>query len=72
MYKNKFYCLVSFSAVLFWFLLVSGCGKKDSDNMVALDGGIKGGGTYIINETENIRSLDPVGINDVVSHHVAH
>jgi peptide/nickel transport system substrate-binding protein len=72
MYKNKFYYLVSFSAVLFWFLLVSGCGKKDSDNMVALEGGIKGGGTYIINETENIRSLDPVGINDVVSHHVAH
>jgi len=72
MFKNKPFYLISFSLLLFWFLLVSGCGIKNSDNMVNLNGGIKGGGTYIINETENIRSLDPVGINDVVSHHVAH
>jgi oligopeptide transport system substrate-binding protein len=52
--------------------LISGCGKKDSENFVTLNGEIKGGGAYVINETENIRSLDPVGINDVVSHHVAH
>lgn len=49
------------------------CGKKSGvDNLVDLKGGIKGGGIFIANETENIRSLDPVGINDVVSHHVAH
>lgn len=56
-------------------LLISfyGCGKKTGDsNMVELKGGIKGGGTMTTNETENIRSLDPTGINDVVSHHVAH
>ncbi|RPI13651.1 MAG: ABC transporter substrate-binding protein [Ignavibacteriae bacterium] len=53
-------------------LYASGCGKKNNDNFVELKGGIKGGGTYTINELENIRSLDPVGINDVVSHHVAH
>ncbi|HAX48599.1 MAG TPA: hypothetical protein DCX92_06400, partial [Bacteroidetes bacterium] len=53
--------------------IVAGCGKKqDGGNMVALNGGIKGGGIFIANELENIRSLDPVGINDVVSHHVSH
>ncbi|MBL8015703.1 MAG: ABC transporter substrate-binding protein, partial [Ignavibacteria bacterium] len=52
---------------------LAGCGKKSGgDNMVELKGGIKGGGVFVSNETENIRSLDPVGINDVVSHHVAH
>ena len=40
--------------------------------MTELKGGIKGGGTYISNETENIRSMDPVGINDVISAHVSH
>jgi oligopeptide transport system substrate-binding protein len=52
---------------------ISGCGKKSGDTtLVELKGGIKGGGTMTTNETENIRSLDPTGINDVVSHHVAH
>ncbi len=63
------------SSVLFilFALLLSGCGKKSGgDNMVELKGGIKGGGVFVANETENIRSLDPVGINDVVSHHVSH
>ena len=63
----RFSLIISFA-----FILFAGCGKKNSDNFISLRGGIKGGGTYIINETENIRSLDPVGINDVVSHHVAH
>lgn len=49
-----------------------GCGKKTNDNFTKLNGGIKGGGTYILNETENLRSLDPVRINDVVSDHIAH
>lgn len=50
----------------------SGCSKKGSDSFTKVNGGIKIGGTYILNETENIRSLDPVGINDVVSGHVSH
>jgi oligopeptide transport system substrate-binding protein len=62
--------------LLFLFLsllfAITGCTRKDSYDMRTLPGGIKGGGLYIINENENIRSLDPVGINDVVSHHVAH
>jgi len=54
-------------------LFIAGCGKKqDGGNMTALNGGIKGGGIFIANELENIRSLDPVGVNDVVSHHVSH
>ena len=71
MIRNKlFYTVLFITLTLVCFM--PGCGKKNSDNMVALKGGIKGGGTFVINETENIRSLDPVGINDVVSHHVAH
>lgn len=65
-----------FPALIIMFALIAflaGCGKKSGgDNMVELKGGIKGGGVFVSNETENIRSLDPVGINDVVSHHVAH
>ena len=53
-------------------ILISGCTKKGNDTVRALNGNIKGGGTFRINELENIRSLDPVGINDDVSHHVAH
>lgn len=53
-------------------LLFFSCGKKEESKTVQLSGGVKGGGIYRINELENIRSLDPVGINDVVSHHVSH
>ena len=63
---------ISILAIL-CFITLSGCNnKKETTSSVALNGGIKGGGVYRINELENIRSLDPVGINDVVSHHVAH
>ena len=66
----KISALIIIAAALAVF---AGCGKKSGgDNMVELKGGIKGGGVFVSNETENIRSLDPVGINDVVSHHVAH
>lgn len=63
--------------ILFFLLLPAGiifqsCGKVEVEDFRELNGGIIGGGNYRINELENIRSLDPVGINDVVSHHVAH
>ncbi|MBK8552448.1 MAG: ABC transporter substrate-binding protein [Ignavibacteria bacterium] len=62
------------SAVILVFAVITffGCGKKETANMVELKGGIKGGGIFRLNELENVRSLDPVGINDNVSHHVAH
>ncbi|HEY3251264.1 MAG TPA: ABC transporter substrate-binding protein, partial [Ignavibacteria bacterium] len=58
--------------IILLIFILAGCGKKQNDTIVTLKGGIKGGGTFVTNETENIRSLDPTGINDVVSHHVAH
>ena len=58
--------------VLFVFANFTSCGKKEESKYSNLKGGIKGGGIYISNELENIRSLDPVGMNDVVSHHVSH
>lgn len=62
----------AFIVILFSLFLMNGCGKKEEIKSVELKGGIKGGGTFRINELENVRSLDPVGINDNVSHHVAH
>ncbi|MCC6864991.1 MAG: ABC transporter substrate-binding protein [Ignavibacteria bacterium] len=63
----------SFLLTCITFILALNCGKKSGgENFTELKGGIKGGGIFIANENENIRSLDPVGINDVVSHHVAH
>ena len=59
-------------ALICIFLSNNGCSKKGSDNIVMGKGGIKLGGSFTLNETENIRSLDPVGVNDVVSGHVAH
>lgn len=64
---KKYYFLI-----IVFALTGMNCGNKEESKMTQLNGGIKGGGIYLINELENIRSLDPVGINDVVSHHVAH
>ena len=70
MNNRKYIALLVFTltAVLF-----NACGSKTGkEKLTDLNGGIKGGGVFVTNELENIRSLDPVGINDVVSHHVAH
>lgn len=69
--------LISSVKTFFYFILLAllsvSCGKKSGDDkLVSIKGDIKAGGIFIANETENIRSLDPVGINDVVSHHVSH
>lgn len=66
--KKVYLSILVFISVIVFF----GCGKKEESKSFELKGGIKGGGIYKTNELENIRSLDPVGINDVVSHHVAH
>lgn len=58
--------------VLSVFVFLYGCGKKENSSMIELKGGIKGGGMFRLNELENARSLDPVGINDNVSHHIGH
>jgi peptide/nickel transport system substrate-binding protein len=64
--------ILTCSIFIFQLLINFGCNKNSPDKITELNGGLKGGGTYTINENENIRSLDPVGINDVVSHHVSH
>ncbi|MFI5211677.1 MAG: ABC transporter substrate-binding protein [Ignavibacteria bacterium] len=64
---------MSFSLFVILAFLITGCTKKNGDDLqTQLKGGIKGGGIMISNESENIRGLDPVGVNDVVSHHVSH
>lgn len=68
MSSKAIYLILIFSL----FIFSAGCSKKTTDTLTELKGGIKGGGTLISNETENIRSMDPVGINDVVSGHVSH
>lgn len=67
MFRKIFILSLSVTLIILFF----SCGKKNTDSFTELKGGIKGGGTYTTNETENIRSLDPVGINDVVSFHVS-
>jgi len=70
---KKIIKLSVFLPVIIFTLITAGCAKNGGDeNLVQLKGGIKGGGVFVANELENIRSLDPVGINDVVSHHVSH
>ncbi|MBX7045298.1 MAG: ABC transporter substrate-binding protein [Ignavibacteria bacterium] len=70
---NKKYSISLSLFTIALLIFMSGCGKKSQDStMTSLQGGIKGGGTYIMNENDNVRSLDPVGINDDISHHVAH
>src|SRR4030095_13834640 len=71
--RNKIIFGFSLTVLTALLIIFSGCGKKTStDNLVELKGGIKGGGTMTSNETENIRSLDPVRVGDVVSAHVSH
>jgi oligopeptide transport system substrate-binding protein len=70
MKNKKLISLLVFVITIIFF--INSCKTKKSDNINLVNGGIKTGGTYVTNETENIRSLDPTGINDVVSGHVAH
>ena len=70
---NKKYSISLSLFTIALLIFMSESGKKSQDStMTSLQGGIKGGGTYIMNENDNVRSLDPVGINDDISHHVAH
>lgn len=72
MMKKSIIASFPIALLLITLVFISGCGKEETSTTTSLQGGIKGGGIYKINELEDIRSLDPVGITDVVSHHVAH
>ena len=52
--------------------ILSSCsGKKDQTVHTSAAGGKSYGGEYRNNEAGELRSLDPVGINDATSHHIA-
>ena len=61
--------------VLLGFILVfAGCGGGEQQTGGALQeikGGKFKGGIYRANEMAELRSLDPVGVNDATSHHIA-
>lgn len=52
--------------------ILSSCGKKDEGvhNLREAKGGIRYGGTFHMNETGDMRSLDPPQINDATSRHI--
>ena len=52
-------------------LLVS-CGEKAAVDLRDAKGGKKYGGTFRMNEVQEIRTLDPVRLNDAPSHHMVH
>lgn len=56
--------------------LLAGCGgggeSAPDSQFRSAKGGKFFGGVYRTNEVGELRSLDPVGINDVTSHHIAH
>src|SRR5947209_13717250 len=58
--------------ILILLLAISGCGKKIQSTHSLRDakGGKKYGGTIHLNETGDLRSLDPPQINDQTSSHV--
>ncbi len=53
-------------------LLLASCGKKGVEDQREAKGGKKYGGTFRMNEVQQIRTLDPVRLNDAPSHHVVH
>lgn len=48
------------------------CGTEEKIELRDAQGGRKYGGIYRMNEVQEIRTLDPVRISDVSSHHVVH
>ncbi len=69
------HCL--YAAVAVVFMAIAGCGGKKTEpenaaQFRAAKGGKFYGGVYRTNEVGELRSLDPVGVNDVTSHHIAH
>ncbi|MBI3259285.1 MAG: ABC transporter substrate-binding protein [Ignavibacteriae bacterium] len=64
-----------YTSILCTFLVIgilSSCGgKKDQTVHSSAAGGKSYGGEYRTNEAGELRSLDPVGINDATSHHIA-
>ncbi len=63
--------LSGITAVLFGISFVS-CGSDETAELRPANGGKFYGGIYRVNETDELKTLDPVGLNDASSHHVVH
>lgn len=59
------------AALLFGIGLIS-CGSDEKVELRPAGGDRFYGGTYRMNETDAIKTLDPTGLNDAPSHHVVH
>jgi peptide/nickel transport system substrate-binding protein len=53
-------------------LALISCGKEQTVEQHEAQGGKKYGGIYHMNEVGEIRTLDPVRLNDAPSHHIVH
>ncbi len=73
--KNVFTTAAIVLTVGVFVLVLGGCGDNKEQNTVPArqaNGGKQYGGIFRVNEVGEMRGLDPTGINDVTSHHIAH
>ncbi len=69
---NKFIGAIIYSAMTIGLLSSCGGDDKNKDHGSSeAPGGVYLGGIMRLNEVENIKSLNPISINDVVSYHLA-
>lgn len=72
--KRLYSLLGVFSVILLLAVVVGGCGTRGEQPVAELRpaaGGRNYGGIFRVNETGELRSLDPVRINDATSSHIA-
>jgi hypothetical protein len=66
--------IIVHSILFFTAIIIASCGGGEQQTGGALQeikGGKFKGGMYRANEMAELRSLDPVGVNDATSHHIA-
>lgn len=65
--KKLIYLMIAASTI---FVGCSGNDNKDNNNTKVAQGGVKYGGVFKINETEDFRSLYPLNVTEVVAHRI--
>ncbi len=66
--------LIQSIAFVYSMIILIGCGggeQQTGGSLQEIKGGKFKGGIYRANEMAELRSLDPVGVNDATSHHIA-
>ncbi len=66
------FVVVALSIVSVLSLGLVSCGSEAETEQTSALGGKKYGGIYRMNEVQELRSLDPVRLNDAPSHHLVH